>query len=211
METNLQLSKHCNPRARDVQFLNNVFHRIKKQAPEKRPSELSVEANKIRKRTSSFLKFHNPQRKFRIKDLRTRSRSDVNGGGEERHHRRHRRWIQMKTQSIAAANGQARRVQDGQPATSACYEKSFLETHVWHAKRMIMKDMFKGHVLPTRHKTHSYKHAKQALFTNAIVFDASFYVTIELSGLFDDMISTLSCFFNVRSFHSLILISRRKL
>jgi len=92
-----------------------------------------------------------------------------------------------------------------------------LETHVWHAKRMKMLDMY-GYALPSVHKNYGFTHLKRKIFCcklkdksvldrdgaskfdrGTMVHDASYYSIIELLGAPEDIMDLLSLFTVSRS------------
>ncbi|QRV86615.1 ribonuclease P/MRP protein subunit POP1 [Ceratobasidium sp. AG-Ba] len=68
--------------------------------------------------------------------------------------------------------------------------KAWLETHLWHAKRMHMQDKW-GYRLAVRPTEKSYRPSHRAAVHGSTLHDASYMSTIELSGPMEALISTL--------------------
>ncbi|PPQ68334.1 hypothetical protein CVT24_004815 [Panaeolus cyanescens] len=60
-------------------------------------------------------------------------------------------------------------------------DKTWLETHLWHSKRMHMENMW-GYRLATSPTEKSYRPSLRAVQHDAIIHDASYYSMIELQG-----------------------------
>ncbi|GAA5918262.1 hypothetical protein JCM1841_002134 [Sporobolomyces salmonicolor] len=65
-------------------------------------------------------------------------------------------------------------------------EKIWLETHVWHAKRMHMTEIW-GHRLAEKPTEKAYRSSYRASFHGAVVHDASYYQYFELVGTFHSL------------------------
>ncbi|GAA5870535.1 hypothetical protein JCM1840_004794 [Sporobolomyces johnsonii] len=70
-------------------------------------------------------------------------------------------------------------------------DKIWLETHVWHAKRMHMTEIW-GHRLAEKPTEKAYRSSYRASFHGAVVHDASYYQYLELVGTFDNLEKVLS-------------------
>ncbi|KAG9081834.1 hypothetical protein FRC07_014401, partial [Ceratobasidium sp. 392] len=68
--------------------------------------------------------------------------------------------------------------------------KTWLETHLWHAKRMHMEDMW-GHRLAIRPTEKSYRPSHRAAVHGSTLHDASYMSTIELAGRMSSIVSVL--------------------
>ncbi|KAI0631997.1 POP1-domain-containing protein [Trametes polyzona] len=60
-------------------------------------------------------------------------------------------------------------------------DKTWLETHIWHAKRMHMENMW-GYRLATTPTEKSFRPSHRASVHGSIIHDASYFATIELRG-----------------------------
>ncbi|KAF5338928.1 hypothetical protein D9611_008747 [Ephemerocybe angulata] len=70
-------------------------------------------------------------------------------------------------------------------------DKTWLETHVWHSKRMIMEDMW-GYRLAVKPTEKAYRPSHRASVQGAIIHDASYYSLVELRGAPETIIGTLN-------------------
>ncbi|GAA5844126.1 hypothetical protein JCM11251_001826 [Rhodosporidiobolus azoricus] len=66
----------------------------------------------------------------------------------------------------------------------------WLETHVWHAKRMHMTEMW-GHRLAEKPTAKAFRSSYRASQHGAVVHDASYYQYFELEGPFCDLVKVL--------------------
>lgn len=69
--------------------------------------------------------------------------------------------------------------------------KTWLPTHIWHAKRFHMVNIW-GYRLPNTPTLKSFRPAYRAAARKAIVNDISHFSTLELLGQRDDIIRLLS-------------------
>lgn len=69
--------------------------------------------------------------------------------------------------------------------------KTWLPTHIWHAKRFHMVNIW-GYRLPNTPTLKSFRPAYRAAARKAIVNDISYFSTLELLGQRDDIIRLLS-------------------
>ncbi|KAI0670934.1 POP1-domain-containing protein [Trametes maxima] len=69
-------------------------------------------------------------------------------------------------------------------------DKTWLETHIWHAKRMHMENMW-GYRLATTPTEKSFRPSHRASVHGSILHDASYHATIELQGPEDILRSIL--------------------
>lgn len=69
-------------------------------------------------------------------------------------------------------------------------DKIWLETHVWHAKRMKMETMY-GYRLGLTPTLKSHRPAYRAARRSCIIHDASYYSIMELSGSRNDLVKVL--------------------
>ncbi|EKM79429.1 hypothetical protein AGABI1DRAFT_74463 [Agaricus bisporus var. burnettii JB137-S8] len=60
-------------------------------------------------------------------------------------------------------------------------DKSWLETHLWHAKRMKMENMW-GYRLAVQPTEKSYRPSHRASIQGSIIHDASYFATLKLKG-----------------------------
>ncbi|KAJ2487395.1 Ribonucleases P/MRP protein subunit pop1 [Coemansia sp. RSA 2050] len=70
--------------------------------------------------------------------------------------------------------------------------KRWLETHIWHAKRMHMKEMA-GVMVADSPNGRSHRAAYRAAMEKTFVQDVSFYRTIEVAGSAEDIIRLVGC------------------
>ncbi|KAG8728980.1 hypothetical protein FRC12_021359, partial [Ceratobasidium sp. 428] len=70
--------------------------------------------------------------------------------------------------------------------------KTWLETHLWHAKRMHMQDVW-GYRLAIRPTEKSYRPSHRAAVHGSTLHDASYIGTIELTGQMPALTSVLKC------------------
>ncbi|KAJ9106265.1 hypothetical protein QFC21_001410 [Naganishia friedmannii] len=70
-------------------------------------------------------------------------------------------------------------------------DKTWLETHVWHAKRMEMEDLWGYRIARTPNRK-SHRPAHRAAHNGCIIHDSSYYATLELSGERDDIVQIVS-------------------
>ncbi|KAJ2803256.1 Ribonucleases P/MRP protein subunit pop1, partial [Coemansia furcata] len=70
--------------------------------------------------------------------------------------------------------------------------KRWLETHVWHAKRMHMKEMW-GVMVADSPNERSHRAAYRAAMEKTFVQDVSFYRTIEVAGQAEAIIQLVGC------------------
>ncbi|KAJ2754071.1 Ribonucleases P/MRP protein subunit pop1 [Coemansia pectinata] len=70
--------------------------------------------------------------------------------------------------------------------------KRWLETHVWHAKRMHMKEMW-GVMVADSPNERSHRAAYRAAMEKTFVQDVSFYRTVEVSGQAEAIIRLVGC------------------
>ncbi|KAI9058196.1 POP1-domain-containing protein [Trametes sanguinea] len=68
-------------------------------------------------------------------------------------------------------------------------DKSWLETHIWHAKRMHMENMW-GYRLAVTPTEKSFRPSHRASVHGSILHDASYYATIEIKGP-EDILRTI--------------------
>ncbi|KAH6912558.1 ribonuclease P/MRP protein subunit [Coprinopsis sp. MPI-PUGE-AT-0042] len=68
--------------------------------------------------------------------------------------------------------------------------KIWLETHLWHAKRMHMENMW-GYRLATHPTEKSYRPSHRASVQGSIIHDASYFSLVELRGPEKDLVSLL--------------------
>lgn len=69
--------------------------------------------------------------------------------------------------------------------------KTWLPTHIWHAKRFHMTNLW-GYRLPRTPTLKSFRPAYRAAARKAIVNDVSYYGNLELTGLRDDLVRLLT-------------------
>ncbi|KAJ9109900.1 hypothetical protein QFC19_001880 [Naganishia cerealis] len=70
-------------------------------------------------------------------------------------------------------------------------DKTWLETHVWHAKRMKMENLWGYRIARTPNRK-SHRPAHRAAHNGCIIHDSSYYATLELSGERDDLVQVIS-------------------
>ncbi|KJA21170.1 hypothetical protein HYPSUDRAFT_67916 [Hypholoma sublateritium FD-334 SS-4] len=78
-------------------------------------------------------------------------------------------------------HGRAKQVSRTDSFLKRQVNKAWLETHIWHAKRMHMKDMW-GYRLSVSPTEKSYRPSHRASLHDAILHDASYYSFFEISG-----------------------------
>ncbi|KAI9358705.1 NUC188 domain-containing protein [Pilaira anomala] len=69
--------------------------------------------------------------------------------------------------------------------------KQWLETHMWHTKRMKMADIW-GHRIASRPNTKSVRVTYRSFTRLSIIHDASYMACIELTGNFDEIMSVMN-------------------
>ncbi|KAF9454729.1 POP1-domain-containing protein [Macrolepiota fuliginosa MF-IS2] len=70
------------------------------------------------------------------------------------------------------------------------HDKSWLETHLWHAKRMKMENMW-GYRLAVQPTEKSYRPSHRASIQGSILHDASYFATLEMKGPQSTLVSVL--------------------
>lgn len=69
--------------------------------------------------------------------------------------------------------------------------KKWLETHMWHTKRMKMTDIW-GHRIASRPNTKSVRVTYRSFTRLSIIHDASYMACIELTGDFNEITTVLN-------------------
>jgi ribonuclease P/MRP protein subunit POP1 len=64
-------------------------------------------------------------------------------------------------------------------------DKQWLETHIWHAKRFRMENMW-GYRIPMKPNEHSVKSAYRAAKHQAVMYDVSYMQCVEIIGIEED-------------------------
>ncbi|RXW24492.1 hypothetical protein EST38_g1333 [Candolleomyces aberdarensis] len=70
-------------------------------------------------------------------------------------------------------------------------DKSWLETHIWHSKRMRMENMW-GYRLAVKPTEKAYRPSHRASVQGSIIHDASYYSLVELRGSSETITGSLS-------------------
>lgn len=134
----------------------------------------------LRRRAAS----HDPRRV--PKRLRTKAQAEIDPNDPAVKLRRRR--AKLRSRAAGARSG-------GQSVTDRWrqrqVDKAWLETHVWHAKRMKMETLW-GHRIALTPTLKSHRPAFRAARRSCIVHDASYYAILELRGRRDDLVGVLS-------------------
>ena len=69
--------------------------------------------------------------------------------------------------------------------------KKWMETHMWHAKRMKMKDIW-GYRIASRPNTKSVRITYRSFTRLSIAHDASYLACIELQGTYEELTRVLN-------------------
>lgn len=134
----------------------------------------------LRRRAAS----HDPRRV--PKRLRAKAQAEIDPNDPAVKLRRRR--AKLRSRAAGARSG-------GQSVTDRWrqrqIDKAWLETHVWHAKRMKMDTLW-GHRIALTPTLKSHRPAFRAARRACILHDASYYATLELKGRREDVVAVLS-------------------
>ncbi|KAF7291584.1 hypothetical protein HMN09_01249500 [Mycena chlorophos] len=95
---------------------------------------------------------------------------------------------------LRSKQGKAKRLGRTESLLKRQKEKTWLETHIWHSKRMHMEDMW-GHRLAVTPTEKAFRPSLRAAVHGSILHDASYYATFQLHGpqtILSDILSLLS-------------------
>ena len=186
---NLQIASHVNSRVSDTDALKRVFENANAHIDSDKKL-ISLKATKLRKRTSSFMKYHNPRNRSRpvkYSPMAIAKRLRKN----PMRNRRLRRIDKFKYTNLCK--------EEQNSFSSLPIKERLLESHIWHSKRMKMLPMF-GYILPTKSMKHSHIHTKKIAQKNAIIYDQSYYDVIEIKGSRKEIIDMLANHMDVSFF-----------
>lgn len=182
----MHITSFVSSRRDDIAFLQAVNHNINNN----NSSDSRTDTNKRKcgqlRTTSHRRRHHHHQRNTKkrrkmINLSKNNDKGDVAIVGCRRYRRRRCHLLQQY--SVGTSN-------------SCCVVK-WLNTHIWHTKRMTMKNMW-GYRIPTRSSQHSF--SNEILKKGAIVSDRSFIRPIQVSTIdMDDMRAILVRFLDPSS------------
>lgn len=165
--TNLNILDYCADRVSDIELFKRLLSASKQ--PEtvwvrKRKSDTDFKSETIhRRRTTSHVRYRIPT-SFRLSTTRTKK---VKLGVDRcRNHRRRPNTLFHEAHNLHA--------------TSSISSK-WLETHLWHRKRMHMSNVW-GCVVPLCNQSRGFSFVRTAVKRDSIVMDCSFTQPIEVSG-----------------------------
>lgn len=172
--SNLHVESHCNERVKDVQAIIDKL------------SSCETKSGHLKRKTSSFRRYHRPH----ISSKKT----ILNSSNSKRKKRvkmdcrriRRRLMFQSNTDKPVLLHKIHFRAKSLQK--DGCDR---LESHVWHAKRMIMKKLHGSFVLPIRNRSFSLPYFRRVLKCGTVLHDMSYHCHMELRGLRSDLIDSL--------------------
>ncbi|KAJ7069842.1 POP1-domain-containing protein [Mycena amicta] len=95
---------------------------------------------------------------------------------------------------LRSKHGKAKRLGPTESLLKRQKDKTWLETHIWHSKRMHMENMW-GHRLAVTPTEKAFRPSHRAAVHGSIIHDASYYSTFQLHGpqkLLSDILSLFS-------------------
>ncbi|EDR13388.1 uncharacterized protein LACBIDRAFT_230763 [Laccaria bicolor S238N-H82] len=98
--------------------------------------------------------------------------------------------IRKKTLGSMPKRGKLKRISQTDKFLSRQRDKTWLETHLWHAKRMKMSDMW-GYRLAVHPTEKAYRPSHRASVHGSILHDASYHSLVEMRGPQEILISML--------------------
>uniref|UniRef100_D8Q015 Pop1 N-terminal domain-containing protein n=1 Tax=Schizophyllum commune (strain H4-8 / FGSC 9210) TaxID=578458 RepID=D8Q015_SCHCM len=150
----IQVEKFAEARAFEIDAMHNAMQNSSEHSAQRAWQALP---RHLRRRAAS----HDPRRV--PTRLRERAKAEIDGPIRKRRHK--------VKKGTTTAKEFAKRQRD----------KSWLETHVWHAKRMIMMNMW-GYRLAVKPTEKSFRPSHRAAMHGSILHDASYEGPIEVSG-----------------------------
>ncbi|KAL1711123.1 ribonucleases P/MRP protein subunit POP1-domain-containing protein [Schizophyllum commune] len=150
----IQVEKFAEARAFEIDAMHNAMQNSSEHSAQRAWQALP---RHLRRRAAS----HDPRRV--PTRLRERAKAEIDGPIRKRRHK--------VKKGTTTAKEFAKRQRD----------KSWLETHVWHAKRMIMNNMW-GYRLAIKPTEKSFRPSHRAAMHGSILHDASYEGPIEVSG-----------------------------
>ncbi|KAL1662437.1 ribonucleases P/MRP protein subunit POP1-domain-containing protein [Schizophyllum commune] len=150
----IQVEKFAEARAFEIDAMHNAMQNSSEHSAQRAWQALP---RHLRRRAAS----HDPRRV--PSRLRERAKAEIDGPIRKRRHR--------VKKGTTTAKEFAKRQRD----------KSWLETHVWHAKRMIMTNIW-GYRLAVKPTEKSFRPSHRAAMHGSILHDASYEGPIEVSG-----------------------------
>ncbi|KAL1736710.1 ribonucleases P/MRP protein subunit POP1-domain-containing protein [Schizophyllum commune] len=150
----IQVEKFAEARAFEIDAMHNAMQNSSEHSAQRAWQALP---RHLRRRAAS----HDPRRV--PSRLRERAKAEIDGPIRKRRHK--------VKKGTTTAKEFAKRQRD----------KSWLETHVWHAKRMLMKNMW-GYRLAVKPTEKSFRPSHRAAMHGSILHDASYEGPIEVSG-----------------------------
>ncbi|KAG8931892.1 hypothetical protein FRC02_001977 [Tulasnella sp. 418] len=170
LPSSIQAEKFANARAFEINAIQNTMQKTKDHSSKRVWQTLP---RHLRRRAASHDVRRVPVR------LREKAKNEMDP------------VIKQKKMKKLAKRGKGKEIGRTENLMKRQRDKTWLETHIWHAKRMKMDNLW-GYRLAVQPTEKAFRPSHRAAVNGSIIHDASYFGTIELIGKQDTLKSLLS-------------------